>query len=38
LKGHAFENWLAVIRRNEGHWPPAIKSKQEPELEEAGEE
>ena len=21
-KGHAFENWLAAIRRNGGHWPP----------------
>jgi hypothetical protein len=21
-KGHAFDNWLADIRRKGGHWPP----------------
>jgi hypothetical protein len=30
-KGHAFENWLAEIRRNGGHWPPSRKRKQEEE-------
>jgi hypothetical protein len=28
-KGHAFENWLAAIRRHGGHWPPSRKTKQE---------
>jgi hypothetical protein len=43
-KGHAFENWLAAIRRDGGHWPPGRKTKQEKEqeaeqeAEEAGEE
>jgi hypothetical protein len=35
-KGHAFENWLAAIRRDGGHWPPGGKKKQG--QEEAGEE
>jgi hypothetical protein len=26
-KGHAFDNWLAEIRRNGGHWPPQRKGK-----------
>jgi hypothetical protein len=39
-KGHAFENWLAAIRRNGGHWPPGRKTKQEQgqEQEETGKE
>jgi hypothetical protein len=43
-KGHAFENWLAAIRCDGGHWPPGRKTKQEKEqeaeqeAEEAGEE
>jgi hypothetical protein len=36
-KGHAFENWVAEVRRNGGHWPPGRKAKQE-QGEEAGEE
>ena len=35
-KGHAFENWLAAIRRNDGHWPPGRNMKRK--LEEAGEQ
>jgi hypothetical protein len=39
-KGHAFENWLAAIRRNGGHWPSARQTKQdqEHEQEETGKE
>jgi hypothetical protein len=35
-KGHALENWLAAIRRNDGHWPPGRNMKRK--LEEAGEQ
>jgi hypothetical protein len=33
-QGCAFKNWVALIRRNGGHWPPIDLEKQEPEEEE----